>query len=770
MSVSYVEEHFSKASPYSWDHAQIPFITVKNFPELGLLTALRFLEWASENPEGTVSLPTGKTPEYFIKWVNRLLKKWESASMTKIRQNHGLQIDSKPELKGLRFVQIDEFYPIDPLQHNSFHHYIQNYYLKDFGLDAQRALLINCREIPTDSNRAFEELFPNNSVDLSLRYKDPQSKLEESQKKTIHLIDQWCTEYEDAIREMGGIGFFLGGIGPDGHIAFNVRGSDHHSTTRLMETNFETQASAAIDLGGIEVSKNRLVITIGLETITMNNGSVAVIIAAGEAKANIVSNSIESESDIKYPASVLQKLPRARFYLTEGAASELADVRMHRLNNEKWNHKKTERAVISLCSKLEKFGSRLNIDDLGNDAETSLIPQFGDETLLSVIESLEKKIEKGLQSRENETFFHTGPHHDDITLGYLPFIAHLVRSPRNKHHFCTLTSGFTSVTNSYIIDVLQKTKKFLDEGLIQMVEYDDFFCDGYKEKWDKDVFHYLDRIASYNHEGCQRGLAHRLVRCLTSIYDIKNKKNLGEIIESTITNIESCYDGEKNSPEIQRLKGMIREFEEDLVWSHYGVQTKDISHLRLGFYKGDIFTESPEFQRDVLPILQKLREVQPTILTLVLDPEGSGPDTHYKVLQALAEAIKMWSEETDLTDLKIWGYRNVWYRFDAAEADIIVPVSLNSMATVRDTFLTCYLSQKDASFPSYELDGPFCDLVQKIWVDQIQSLQLILGRDFWYQNDHPRLRAAHGALFLRELTVEEFFSEARRLEEFIEGR
>ena len=96
-----------------------------------------------------------------------------------------------------------------------------------------------------------------------------------------------------------------------------------------------------------------------------------------------------------------------------------------------------------------------------------------------------------------------------------------------------------------------------------------------------------------------------------------------------------------------------REFEEDLVWSHYGVMTKDISHLRLGFYKGDVFTDEPEKQRDVLPVLEKLRDIKPTIITLALDPEGSGPDTHYKVLQAIAEAIKLWGKETDIRNLKI---------------------------------------------------------------------------------------------------------------------
>ena len=103
---------------------------------------------------------------------------------------------------------------------------------------------------------------------------------------------QWCQDFEEKVRHLGGIGFFLGGIGPDGHIGFNVRGSDHHSTTRLTETNYETQAASATDLGGIEVARKRLVITIGLGTIAFNPKVTALIIAAGEAKAPIVASSI----------------------------------------------------------------------------------------------------------------------------------------------------------------------------------------------------------------------------------------------------------------------------------------------------------------------------------------------------------------------------------------------------------------------------------------------------------------------------------------------
>ena len=52
---------------------KIRTFVVQNFPALGKLAALRFLEWAQQNTGWTISLPTGKTPEHFIKWVTYLL-------------------------------------------------------------------------------------------------------------------------------------------------------------------------------------------------------------------------------------------------------------------------------------------------------------------------------------------------------------------------------------------------------------------------------------------------------------------------------------------------------------------------------------------------------------------------------------------------------------------------------------------------------------------------------------------------------------------------
>lgn len=767
--LSPVERRFSERSGRSESGTKIPVVVVDNFPMLGFLTSLRFLEWVVENPRGVVSLPTGKTPEYFIKWTRHLLESWGDRRLASLRREYGLHATRKPDLSGLRFVQIDEFYPIDSRQHNSFHHYVRSFYLSSFGMDEGKALLIDCNRIPLAGGKSFPEVFPDSRVDLTLRHREPRSAQEALQQESILLVDDWCAGYEASIGEMGGIGFFLGGIGPDGHVAFNIRGSDPFSTTRLTSTNFETQAAAATDLGGMEVSRNLLVITLGLQTITRNPDATAILIAAGEAKAPIVKRAVYAEPSNAVPASALRKLANSRFYLTEGAAAGLESSLERYYGAGAWRMEKSERAVIQLCRWKDTYGPKLRLGDLKRDAYASRIPGLGKNTVGEVMESIQAKFRKGLVQEKNQVFLHTGPHHDDIMLGLLPQIAHTLRSGTNRFHFAVFTSGFTAVTNDFLKRALEQTRYFLERGRIEMVLYGNFYADGYRFKWDKDVYHYLNQSAARDVEGMRRGFCHRIVRALVDVYRIRDTGSLLRTIDDLMRDIDAGYGGAKDASEVQRLKGMLREFEEELVWAHFGVRVRHIHHLRLGFYTGDIFSQQPERVRDVTPFLNMLRKIRPTVVSLALDPEGSGPDTHYKVLQVIAEGLRSWKEEADVSGLRIWGYRNVWYRFRPWEADVIVPVSLNSMAALKEAFQSCYLSQVDAPFPSWEHDGPFSELAQKIWVEQLQEIQMLLGKEFFYQNPHPRIRACHGAVYYREMDVETFLRHARKLEESIEG-
>lgn len=768
-TLSKVEAAFVQISGIEKMSTRLPYITTENFPTLGLLTSLRFLEWVSENPEGVISLPTGKTPEYFIKYTHYLLESWEKPETRALLEKYGLSDMQKPNLKGLQFVQIDEFYPISPKQHNSFYNYVSEYYIKGFGLDPSRSLLINPDEIELVDGKTYQEIFPDYEIDLSLRYRAAKTEEEELKKSAIFQIDNWCSQYEQKIRDKGGIGFFLGGIGPDGHIAFNVRGTELFSNTRLTQTNFETQAVAAGDLGGIEISRTRLVITIGLGTITYNPDAVAIIFAAGEAKADIVKAALENEISALYPATVLQRLKNGRLYLTSGAASRLNDSIERYYKGSPWNEEKTQRAVIDLCVNLNKYGHHLTLEDLKNDPWCSMIPNLSEHTPELVINAIKAKLERGMRGDENQTIYHTGPHHDDIMLGIMPYTIRQLRPITNDVHFAIMTSGFTAVTNHFLISVIEDSLQLMENEQIQMIHYPDFFEQGYAFKWDKDVYHFLDNVAKNNDFEKRRGLCHRLIRSIVVIWKVTNKQELRKILTDVNEELTLSYAGSKNPPNIQKLKGMLREFEEELVWAYYGVQVRNVHHLRLGFYKGEIFTENPEKDRDMLPILEQLKTIKPDIISLALDPEGSGPDTHYKVLQAIAGAVKEWSRDTDLSKLRILGYRNVWYKFHPASANLIVPVSLSSLAVLDKSFKESYLSQVSASFPSFEYDGPFSELTQKTWVKQLKQIQLLLGKNFFYENDNAMIRATHGLIYIKEMDVEEFVAIADELRNLSEG-
>ncbi len=72
----------------------------------------------------------------------------------------------------------------------------------------------------------------------------------------------------------------------------------------------------------------------------------------------------------------------------------------------------------------------------------------------------------------------------------------------------------------------------------------------------------------------------------------------------------------------------------------------------------------------------------------------------------------------------------------------MVPVSLNSLSLLHTAFMNCFGSQSAASFPSYEHDGPFSELAQKIQVEQYAMVKCCLGNDFFLKHTHPRLRRA----------------------------
>jgi glucosamine-6-phosphate deaminase len=752
---------------------QIGVVVVGNFPALGKLAAMRFLEWVQDHPEGVISLPTGKTPEHFIHWVRHLLGTWQTPATQAVLSEAGVDPARRPDMRSLRFVQIDEFYPIDPLQHNSFCHYVRRLYLEGFGLDARRAMLIDCTQVGLEKGQTLSSVWPDSRVDLSLRTRQARTEQEKTQQTVLRRIDQWCQEYEERIRALGGIGFFLGGIGPDGHIGFNIRGSDHFSTTRLLATNYETQAAAASDLGGMEVSRNRLVITIGLGTITYNPDCAAIIMAAGETKSHLVADAVQGPKSVLIAASALRGLSNARFYLTRGAARDLRErQRSLAAAAGESDEQQVDRAIVDLAVTRNRRILDLLEEDLRSAPFASRVLQEHRLTLSeatrAVHDRLVAKIEAGCHPQRNRRFLHTEPHHDDLMLGCLPYIVRNIREITNRHHFATFTSGFTAVTNAYMLAALKNLEQFLVTTNFAQLHASDYFDPASTEGRNRDVWLYLDGVAGSREEMRSEGAARRLLRSLVEVYEERSLRSIADRVAELKHYFGTVYPGKKDIDVVQRLKGMCREWEAECLWAYFGWQASHIHHLRLGFYTGEMFTGSPTLQRDVPPIVDLLRRTAPDVVAVALDPEASGPDTHYKVLQAVNEAVHHYAAETERQDLRLIGYRNVWHRFHAAEANVYVPVSLNMFSVMNSAFLATFVSQREASFPSHEHDGPFCELAQRIQVEQYQTLKVCLGRQWFAEHPSPLIRATRGFVFLREMDLEEFAQMASRLRQATE--
>ena len=631
--------------------------------------------------------------------------------------------------------------------------------------------MIDCKEIGLQKGQTLAAVWPGGEVDLSLRHRAAHSGLEQVQQDALQRIDQWCQEYEERIRCLGGIGFFLGGIGPDGHIGFNVRGSDHFSTTRLTGINYETQAAAAGDLGGIEVARKRLVITIGLGTIASDPDGVALIVAVGEAKAGIVRAAVEEQADVRYPASALHQMPQARFYVTQGAAKLLAERQRVLLERRpEIDDQTVEQVIVDLACGLGRKVVDLTEADFAADALGAVVlhrrPEAANALGRLVRDRLVGKIERGTGTLSSTRFLHTEPHHDDLMLGYLPYIVRHTRDASNVHYFVCFTGGFTAVTNGFIEAHLEKVRRFLPTPECAGLLAEGYFDPAYENGRNRDVWQYLDGVAAADEAMRDEGAARRFLRNLIALF---GSDGIEEKIWELVAYFREHYPGQKDAPEVQGLKSMCREFEAECIWGYIGWDCANVKHLRLGFYTGDIFTQEPTVEGDVLPVIELLQQVEPDVVSVALDPEASGPDTHYKVLQSVTEALRRYEAQSGRSDLKVWGYRNVWYRFEPAEADIFVPVSLNMLSVMHNAFMSTFVSQRDASFPSYEYDGPFSELARRVQVDQYQKIKTCLGREWFQDHPSPLIRATRGLVFLKEMDLGEFYERSRALKQAAEN-
>ncbi len=118
-----------------------------------------------------------------------------------------------------------------------------------------------------------------------------------------NLIEE-CELYEEKIKAAGGIDLFMGGIGPDGHIAFNEPGSSLESLTRIKTLTHDTiiANSRFFDNDITKVPKTAL--TVGVKTVM--SAKTVVILATGHNKALALHKVVEEGVNHMWTVSALQ--------------------------------------------------------------------------------------------------------------------------------------------------------------------------------------------------------------------------------------------------------------------------------------------------------------------------------------------------------------------------------------------------------------------------------------------------------------------------------
>lgn len=147
-------------------------------------------------------------------------------------------------------------------------------------------------------------------------------------KENVHILDgmakdleQECARYEAAMEAAGGVDLFVGGVGADGHIAFNEPGSSLASRTRVKTLTRDTKVMNARFFGGKVESVPSTALTVGVGTVT--DAREVLILISGLAKARALHHAIEEGVNHLWTLSCLQLHPKTVLVCDEDATMEL---------------------------------------------------------------------------------------------------------------------------------------------------------------------------------------------------------------------------------------------------------------------------------------------------------------------------------------------------------------------------------------------------------------------------------------------------------------
>ena len=147
-------------------------------------------------------------------------------------------------------------------------------------------------------------------------------------KENIHILNgnaenlqAECARYEQMIKDAGGIDLFIGGIGPDGHIAFNEPGSSLSSRTRIKTLTTDTRIANARFFGDKPENVPSLALTVGVGTVM--SAKEVLILCNGHNKSRALQAAVEGAVTQMWTISSLQLHPHGIVVCDEAACEEI---------------------------------------------------------------------------------------------------------------------------------------------------------------------------------------------------------------------------------------------------------------------------------------------------------------------------------------------------------------------------------------------------------------------------------------------------------------
>ena len=485
-------------------------------------------------------------------------------------------------------------------------------------------------------------------------------------------LEKYCIEFENKIKEVGGIDLQLLGIGRNGHIGFNEPGTLKSSVTRKVRIEHTTRFDASEEFGGIDnVPKE----AISMGTKTILDARKIILVAWGSNKSKIIKRSIEEKENDIVPASLLQNHNNTLFVLDKDSAASLersvcpwlyTDINklpIKRLSTTiiGWDKENIKKAVIWLSIKKKKPILLLTDEDYNENGMSGIFEKYKSsyETNIEVFNMIQNTItgwpggkpnaddtskpERSRPSKKRVIIF--SPHPDDDVISMGGTFDRLIQQGHDVH-VAYQTSGNTAVWDDYILEIFEQ-----NNNISKAISKNANFL--------KMSNRYLKEIKGYTEQKIdKRG------------FEIMNE-----------------------------IKGSVRQSEAYQACKFLGLKNKKKIHfLEMPFYqKGrkkrkDISTNDINIVKD---FIKKIKPHQIFAAGDLSDPHG----THRLCLRAIYRSIEELKSFKFIKDCYVWLYKGAWNEWKVNDIEMAVPLSPDQVIKKRKAIFK-HKSQKDgAVFP-----------------------------------------------------------------------